>query len=423
MPLEDLLDNLTLQDPDEPIALFFSYVDADRYDYYRKNKTELVNLSSICRNRLIKYLEERRYTVVAEDNPLAAHPATIVISRSGIQTPFLEPKNAKDIAYLLINDINSSGFARPMSAVLGIRLQQLSAPVMHPQSSPGVFNYLRHPDGRIHDYIRYRYGKDFIDKMYTRAWESGEDITTLLKQEPHAENMSENLHSGRQLILEATASHARNNLEGRAIVFATLSYKNAARYAKHKGFIHHFRKAPGQVYYDDYIIEMGGRPEKDPKKQIETMIVPGKNAYAGVEIYMTTRRFQIPLEEELWSVFAEYNRAAYIPNTSELGQKRLNILWDAHCNGNRAQTYMPIGVKFENLLMERYLLRPNLELEDVLVTPTSKIRREYHDFVVNVERMKREVKDIKEADRDKPSVKDEHISIIEKTTNNQGKGR
>ena len=38
MPLEDLLDNLTLQDPDEPIALFFSYVDADRYDYYRKIK-------------------------------------------------------------------------------------------------------------------------------------------------------------------------------------------------------------------------------------------------------------------------------------------------------------------------------------------------------------------------------------------------
>lgn len=88
---------------------------------------------------------------------------------------------------------------------------------------------------------------------------------------------------------------------------------------------------------------------------------------------------------------------------------------------------MPIGVKFENLLMERYLLRPNLELEDVLVTPTSKIRREYHDFVVNVERMKQEVKDIKEADRDIPSVKsvnnDNHITVIEKTTNNQGKGR
>lgn len=122
MPLEDLLDNLTLQDPDEPIALFFSYVDADRYDYYRKNKTELVNLSSICRDRLIKYLEGRRYTVVAEDNPLAAHPATIVVSRSGIQTPFLEPKSAKDFAYALINIIDSSGFARPMSAVLGIRL-------------------------------------------------------------------------------------------------------------------------------------------------------------------------------------------------------------------------------------------------------------------------------------------------------------
>ena len=123
---------------------------------------------------------------------------------------------------------------------------------------------------------------------------------------------------------------------------------------------------------------------------------------------------------ESGSAFAEYNRAAYIQNTSELGQKRLNILWDARGNGNRARTYLPIGVKIENLSMERYLLRPGLELEDVLITPATKIRKEYHDFIVNVERMTREVKEIK-AD----SHKKTHTQTpeTEKTTLNHNQER
>ncbi len=126
-------------------------------------------------------------------------------------------------------------------------------------------------------------------------------------------------------------------------------------------------------------------------------------------------------EEELWSAVAEYNRAAYIPNTSELGQKRLNILWDARGNGNRARTYMPIGVKIENLSMERYLLWPSLELEDVLITLASKIRKEYHDFIVNVERMTREVKEFKEAGKDKHPIKNNQIAMVKKTAGNQSK--
>ena len=124
---------------------------------------------------------------------------------------------------------------------------------------------------------------------------------------------------------------------------------------------------------------------------------------------------------ESGSAFAEYNRAAYIPNTSELGQKRLNILWDARGNGNRARTYLPIGVKIENLSMERYLLRPGLELEDVLITPATKIRKEYHDFIVNVERMTREVKEIKEAGKDKNTLKNSQIAMVKKSAGNQGK--
>lgn len=395
MPLYELLNNLTLQEPEEPVALFFSYVDTDRYDYYCQNREDLINLHSPHRNHLVKFLSDRNYTVVADDSPLSVHPGTIVVSHSGIQTPFLEPSTAQDFGYNLLKIIDSSGFVRPLSAVLGIRLQQLSSPIIYPQTRPGNFKYLKHPDGRFHDYVRYRYGTDFIDKMYKRAWSNGEDIASMLKQEPCATNTDEELYSGRQLLLDTMASHPRNNLEGRAIVFATLSYKNAARYAKDRGFIHHFKKANGQLYYDDYFIEMGRMPSDDPQAQVETMVVPGKNMYVGADIYMTTRYYKIPLEEELWSVFAEYHRAAYIPDTRELENRRLNLLWDAKCNGNQANTYMPLGVSAEELSIERYLLRPNLDLEDVLVTPQSVARKDYQKYLNSVQGMKEKVHEMK----------------------------
>lgn len=82
---------------------------------------------------------------------------------------------------------------------------------------------------------------------------------------------------------------------------------------------------------------------------------------------------------------------------------------------------MPIGVKIENLSMERYLLWPSLELEDVLITLASKIRKEYHDFIVNVERMTREVKEFKEAGKDKHPIKNNQIAMVKKTAGNQSK--
>ena len=57
--------------------------------------------------------------------------------------------------------------------------------------------------------------------------------------------------------------------------------------------------------------------------------------------------------------------------------------------------------------MDKYQARQekSLELEDVLITPATKIRKEYHDFIVNVERMTREVKEIKAGENKKTKPK------------------
>ena len=96
-----LLNNPTMQHLEEPVALYFSYVDVNDFDYYHRYKPNLVRLHSMFKAELIKHLKERGYPAVAEDSNLAAHPATIVVSNSGIQTPFIEPSLAYEYALTL----------------------------------------------------------------------------------------------------------------------------------------------------------------------------------------------------------------------------------------------------------------------------------------------------------------------------------
>ena len=58
--LEDvsvLVDNPSFKNINEPVALFFSYVDVEKYEFYQKNNFELVNLSSRYKSELIEYLK------------------------------------------------------------------------------------------------------------------------------------------------------------------------------------------------------------------------------------------------------------------------------------------------------------------------------------------------------------------------------
>ena len=420
-----LVQNGTFEKLIEPVALYFSYVDIAKYEYYKKHKELIVEIRNFCKRELAAYLKERKYPVVTDDSLLAAHLGAIVVSDTGIQTPFLEPEMAKDFGLELAEAVEKSGFAKPLSKIFAIRLEQLPPPVIHPQQEKTMFTYLRHPDGRILEYIRERYGKDFMDKLYAEAWKQGLDAEPKKRHKHQVEDLSEPLNSGRKLAIEAFYSYARNDMECKYEVFGTPSYKHAVQFCGGDdkfGLIHHFRKSERQLYYSNYAMETNGEPEKDPAKQLETVIVPGVNPYLGVEMYMGTRYYEIPGDEERWKVFLEYMRAAYIPKSDILRQRRLNILLDAKENGNRAVTYFPANQKTADLLMDKYQARQekSLELEDVLITPATKIRKEYHDFIVNVERMTREVKEIKADSHKKTPTQ---TPETEKTTLNHNQER
>lgn len=381
--VDSLLENPSFININEPVALYFSYVDSDKYTYFKRHKKELVNIFNNSKTELIQCLKNREYKVVCDDSHLAAHPGTIVVSHTGIQTPFILPTEVKEFALDLIHDISNSGFARPLSKIFAIRLSQLPSPVLYGEEQKPVFSYLKHPDSRVRDYILYRYGSNFIQEQYNLAYSWGYDNTFLKKQSPHIEDLNEPLYSGRKLAIEPFYSYARNDMESRYQVFATPSYKHAVKFCgadKLFGLIHHYQKSFNQVYYKSFELEIGGKPQSIPSRQIETLVSPGVNDYLGLEMSMGLRSFDIPQDDERWLVFKEYHRAAYIPNNEIMKQRRINILSEAYDNGGIAVCYMPVGLTEEDLSLEHYRCRRH-ELKDVLINLPPSISQGYDAFL------------------------------------------
>lgn len=399
--LEDvsvLINNPSFKNIKEPVALFFSYVDVEKYDFYQKNNFELVNLSSRYKSELIEYLKDSNYLAVSDDSTLASHPATIVVSNKGIQTPFLEPDKGEEFVLKLLDDINKSKFVMPLSHVIAVRLEQLPAPVISKDNNEKIFTHLLHPDGYLRKYIEYRQGKDFVHRMYKRAWENGENNEPRKKLNYDVSDMSQDLYSGRKLAIEPYYCYARNDMEARYLVYATPNYNHSAKFCGYDeksgfGLIHHYGKSEKQEYYQSFAIELGGLAQDKKENQIETIVIPKENEYRGLEMYMKTRSFDIP-EDADWEEFKEYCRAAYMTNNENMKKRRINILKEAKENNLRAVTYMPIGLREDGLFLDNYNTK-TVTLEDLLIEPQSDIRKAYYNeqFEKSLENMKQTVQE------------------------------
>ena len=404
--LEDisvLINNPSFKNIDEPVALFFSYVDVEKYEFYQKNNFELVNLSSHYKSELIEYLRENNYLAVCDESTLATHPATIVVSNKGIQTPFLEPEKVNDFILELLDKINKSKFVMPLSHVIAVRLEQLPAPVISEDNNEKIFTHLLHPDGYLRKYIEYRQGKDFVRRMYKKAWENGEDNELRKKLNYDVNDMSQDLYSGKKLAIEPYYCYARNDMESRYLVYATPNYNHSTKFCGYDeksgfGLIHHYSKTENQEYYQSFAIELGGLPQNKKENQVETIVIPKDNEYRGLEMYMKTRSFDIP-EDADWEEFKEYCRAAYMPNNENMKNRRINILKEAKENNLRAVTYIPLGLNEENLFLDNYNTE-TVTLEDLLIEPQSDIKKSYYSakFVKSIENWKQIVQKTRKDD-------------------------
>ncbi len=142
---EDLTNNSTVRNRKQPIAAFFAYADVNMYETYLTDNEAIKNISNTytCQMKLIEYLRKSDYPVVSDKDPRAMDSRSIVVTKSGIQMPFMEPEVARKYIRKLQLAIETSGIARPLGLVQGVTIDQLPPPVLHKQEgAQSLENYV-----------------------------------------------------------------------------------------------------------------------------------------------------------------------------------------------------------------------------------------------------------------------------------------
>ena len=376
----DLISSALLKERTKPVSLFWGYVDVEDYNLYKTDNNAVMNMHSRNKERLAAYLRSFGYPAFSDKDPRVKNPGVIMITDSGIQTPFMEPEVAEKFARKMQKIINNSGFVRVFGHLNAVEHEQLTVPQLvksecdmflddielqekllqkakergHPIQSKEEFEellckfkHILHPDHRMRETIFKKFGPCFLEKMWREAEANARDLSQIIEETKTERNGF--LYSGRSVGCDKYTVHSRNNLESRSGVYATTSLGEAMRYAKKFGFVYIYEDSKNQRFHNDFGWERGEKPVDKPDAKSETQICPEENKCMGTYLYVGDNKFfKIPEHIDRWQAFLEYFRSSLITDNENVYQRRLNMLKNVDENG-RAVTYMPIGGKIEDI--------------------------------------------------------------------------
>ena len=408
--LERLVNNPTFWNLREPVALFFSYIDSDRYERAMRDNDYLTQYYYVNQERLIAHLRKYNFPTVSEYDIRSQDPRTLLVTQTGIQTPFYPQEKAREYALRILKAIQDSGFCRPLSHVNAIRAKQLPIPVIQTGKQLKEFGFLTHPNGALQDYILKKYGADFIDRKLQEAFRQSYPIDDL-----SLENMNL-LFAGRQLGKEHHYSYPYNGLEGRSVVYATKKVGYAldrTGYDKtgNFGYLHIWKEISGQTYYADYGSERGVMISSHEADKHETMINANANIYIGVAIHFGNRIFMIPDGDPEWEGFKEYFRAPFYTNNENLKNRRINVLVEAKENGGEGKVDIISSEELDEIKINQEKNK-EVKLSDMIIGQVPTIVEEYEKeyeqeqkaMINRLNTQRRIVHDIREKERREESI-------------------
>lgn len=364
--IDILLDISAMHDINEPVCIMSSYIDRSKYfkEIYTEEE-EIRNLYSKNVDYIIKKLKKNNIQAVRWDSIEAENPKNIVISPTGFQTPFLNQEDTIEAIRNILNILNKSHRVLPLSHPSSLVIKQLST-IKEKEYSPEInLGHVQNPNKETLDKIKEKYGKslkEIADDMITIAKNNGIKLSEEDKKAQYLKIKSENeIYSGRNFAKETYFIQARNNLEGRMLIYATKNFSDAIRYCGYKddiskvkkdvniGFVHIYESQKEQQYWDDLGIETGGlkKATKESEKDAETSIVKWKNPHLATIIYLGDCYFEIPKDNkhpdyEKWQDFMEIFTISYSDNP-HMENRRKNILSEAELNNGNAVRYNILG--------------------------------------------------------------------------------
>ncbi len=376
----------------EPKMVYLGLVDKEDYAYYKEHPDKTNERRLRNPEKLVKELRAKGYLAVSIDSPEAADPSTLVVSPTGIRTPYLSPKTIKDDVEGLLKNIITSASVYPMSYPhpRGLTEEADMADCAHNYETE--FKGYKHPHLQWVKMIMETYGENFRAEMIEEAYRRRQSDQYLrdLSKKPGKKLF---VFSARSYGQEAHQNNRFNQDEGRMTTYGTTDFEEALRFSgikfnshtdKKFAFVEVFELAENQKMTREFGLESAMKPAEREEEAFETEISREENPHLmTMMVFEDGTYFEIEKNDEKWQDFQELYREDYQAYNEAIAQRRRDCFNQVMAGG--LHTYDMF--KSEGSVYKEKVA--SLELEMAKSAPLS------YAFAGSIERMRAKTAQIK----------------------------
>lgn len=321
--LSNYFDGLT-----EPVSLFIGTYETDG----SKGKESSRDGNNALIIKTVEILRQNGIDAVPFFDKEAASPDKVVVSKTGLQTPFVPPEKAKDEAANILTILENNGIES-----LGFVTPNTEKQLLYPSLQDDIMDENKvldiekaNPDPEKFQAIMNEHGSEFIKNMLDEALASPElnSIGGETTQQMDAENR---LHGCKTLYKGATQGanvfavispyearnvpHASPKLsiaKGYSGLGTNASSKGGATYIDKEtnrsyGFIYEIEARDDQKYYANVGLETANREIENARDYFETPVMPHRNKVKAIYLHCGERNndflFKVPENDPRWQDF------------------------------------------------------------------------------------------------------------------------
>ena len=214
----------------EPKMVYIGLVDKDEYNFYKAHPEQACYRKLKNPSLLINELRAKGYRVTDINSPEAADPSYMVISTTGLRTPYLAPQKAKPLTITLIKDLIQSESIYPLSYPHPRGFDEEADIPDGKHNYTTEFSGYSHPHPNTVNKIINSYGTDFRETMIQNAYlcrRSDEKLRNF-KIVHNSDNIG---FSARSYGQDAYQGNRFNQDEGRMMTYASPNLSDALRFS------------------------------------------------------------------------------------------------------------------------------------------------------------------------------------------------
>lgn len=335
----------------EPKMVYIGLVDKDDYNFYKAHPEQACYRKLKNPSLLINELRAKGYRVTDINSPEAADPSYMVISPTGLRTPYLAPQNAKPLTIMLIKDLIQSESIYPLSYPHPRGFDEEADIPDGKHNYTTEFSGYSHPHPKTVNKIINSYGTDFRETMIQNAYlcrRSDEKLRNF-KIVHNSDNIG---FSARSYGQDAYQGNRFNQDEGRMMTYATPNLSDALRFSGMKfnahpnikfAFVEAFAMPFNQMFTPEFGLETAMDPVKSAVNGFETIICKERNTYlATLMVFENNEYFEIPEDNPKWQDFKELYREDYQAYNQYIFERR-KACSDQICNLHGLKVYDLFG--------------------------------------------------------------------------------